>query len=635
MSKNISFFPEDFEESNVFFRNKNNKSKDKFVLNVSNVINKSLEDKLSIEVSERSKSDSILNSEIKNMGYIFNNSISGILSDNMLLHEQINDINDKVRDNNFKVGDSLIDLNNNISALSNRVSYLKNSIKLLKTDDFEYNLTIDDTTIGSISFPKDVILKDVKYYDGKLSLYFNDSNENVVDIDITKIFDSIYKGDNGINVIGDKISLFIDPSSECDFLQVSSNGVKISGIVDKINYIVDNKINTISDSLSDMDKKLNLKIDSISEKSEKMIRSSINSSSLIDDINKNSSSIEELKNKIIFNESKFNDIDNKINELNSDNDLLLSNININDDDINIGTSSSTITINTIKDERIKVVDSSGSHDISYLSDFDVKLNDYITKEELENKKYALSNDLDNFVLKQSLTNVILSFNKKEELYLNEINRLNNSLKDLLNRVKLIEGRIYHSYQIKEVINNSKLTNDSIELTLFNDVVYSDNSAIIIPDNTTVNLNLNGFKIHSTSNDIMFVVGSNSMLNIFGGEYIGYHPMATSKKNGIINVLDGSYVSNYTCFQTNGGVLNITGGVFKADNNNKSIMSKNTIKRVDSKRFKGNIIISGGKFINFDPSNCVNEYPKISFVKNGYKVVEEKEENYIIYKVIPK
>ena len=42
--------------------------------------------------------------------------------------------------------------------------------------------------------------------------------------------------------------------------------------------------------------------------------------------------------------------------------------------------------------------------------------------------------------------------------------------------------------------------------------------------------------------------------------------------------------------------------------------------------KGTLIINGGTFVNFDPSNCTAEGAHTNFVADGYKVVPQTQTN---------
>lgn len=108
-------------------------------------------------------------------------------------------------------------------------------------------------------------------------------------------------------------------------------------------------------------------------------------------------------------------------------------------------------------------------------------------------------------------------------------------------------------------------------------------------------------------------------------------------NLIIN--GGEFIGNVHCVYVYEGSLLINGGAFSIDQT--SDLNEGTtpygymINLLDSNRKNGTAtaVISGGRFINFDPSNCAAEGPTTNFVNSGYKVTSVKEDNNTIYSVV--
>ena len=73
-----------------------------------------------------------------------------------------------------------------------------------------------------------------------------------------------------------------------------------------------------------------------------------------------------------------------------------------------------------------------------------------------------------------------------------------------------------------------------------------------------------------------------------------------------------------------GQIEINGGEFKCQT------PKWTLNIKDKDRATASIVVKGGKFHGFDPSNCEVEGPNTNFVAPGYKVIEENG----IFEVIP-
>lgn len=101
----------------------------------------------------------------------------------------------------------------------------------------------------------------------------------------------------------------------------------------------------------------------------------------------------------------------------------------------------------------------------------------------------------------------------------------------------------------------------------------------------------------------------------------------AKDNGRI-VINGGYFTNVGAksvedsehfdliYASGNAQVEINGGEFKCET------PKWTLNIKDKDRNTANIIVKGGKFHGFDPSNCASEGPNTNFVAPGYKVVEE-------------
>lgn len=70
------------------------------------------------------------------------------------------------------------------------------------------------------------------------------------------------------------------------------------------------------------------------------------------------------------------------------------------------------------------------------------------------------------------------------------------------------------------------------------------------------------------------------------------------------------------YASGNGQIEINGGEFKCET------PKWTLNIKDKDRATASIVVKGGKFHGFDPSNCEVEGPNTNFVAPGYKVVEE-------------
>ena len=128
-------------------------------------------------------------------------------------------------------------------------------------------------------------------------------------------------------------------------------------------------------------------------------------------------------------------------------------------------------------------------------------------------------------------------------------------------------------------------------------------ALIVDADTTINAGENG--------------GIDTGIN--GGYGINVRNGATLTING------GYYYGGGTAVQVQKGTLIINGGTFACEPYSNPTYGYNfLINCVDSayKNGTAKVIINGGTFVNFDPSNCTAEGAGTNFVADGYKVVSE-------------
>ena len=89
-------------------------------------------------------------------------------------------------------------------------------------------------------------------------------------------------------------------------------------------------------------------------------------------------------------------------------------------------------------------------------------------------------------------------------------------------------------------------------------------------------------------------------------------------------------------QVQKGTLIINGGTFACEPYSNPTYGYNfLINCLDSayKNGTAKVIINGGTFVNFDPSNCTAEGAHTNFVADGYKVVSEAHGNDTWYTVV--
>ena len=139
-------------------------------------------------------------------------------------------------------------------------------------------------------------------------------------------------------------------------------------------------------------------------------------------------------------------------------------------------------------------------------------------------------------------------------------------------------------------------------------------ALIVDANTTINATANG--------------GINTGVN--GGYGLNVRNDAT------LTINNGYYYGGGTTVQVQEGTLVINGGTFACEPFGDPYGYNFMINCIDSayKNGTAKVIIKGGTFINFDPSNCSAEGAGTNFVAAGYKVTSEKKGSDIYYTVVP-
>ena len=101
-----------------------------------------------------------------------------------------------------------------------------------------------------------------------------------------------------------------------------------------------------------------------------------------------------------------------------------------------------------------------------------------------------------------------------------------------------------------------------------------------------------------------------------------------RKGATLTINDGYYYGGGTAVQVQEGTLVINGGTFACEPFGDPYGYNFLINCLDSayKNGTAKVVIQGGTFINFDPSNCTAEGAHTNFVADGYKVVSQTQTN---------
>ena len=190
-----------------------------------------------------------------------------------------------------------------------------------------------------------------------------------------------------------------------------------------------------------------------------------------------------------------------------------------------------------------------------------------------------------------------------------------------------------------------------EVTVDSDT-YTNNSADTVEARLTITvpttLNLNAKIVtpddmgNNDTNFCALIVDANTTINatenggIDTGTNGGY---ALNVRNGAtLTINGGNYYGGGTAVQVQKGTLIINGGTFACEPYSNPVYgSKYLINCIDAAYKDGSakIIIKGGTFINFDPSDSASENPHGNFVADGYKVISEVHGEDTWYTVVPK
>ena len=127
------------------------------------------------------------------------------------------------------------------------------------------------------------------------------------------------------------------------------------------------------------------------------------------------------------------------------------------------------------------------------------------------------------------------------------------------------------------------------------------------------------------------------LNPSEGEYAGGPYVAHVAGEGIVvTVNGGTYHGGGTVFNVQMGTLIVNGGFFQVTPDVDTNDYRYTLNCIDANYKNGTakIIVKGGTFVNFDPSNNAAEGAGTNFVADGYKVISEVHGEDTWYTVVP-
>lgn len=110
----------------------------------------------------------------------------------------------------------------------------------------------------------------------------------------------------------------------------------------------------------------------------------------------------------------------------------------------------------------------------------------------------------------------------------------------------------------------------------------------------------------------------------GGPYVAH----VNGEGIVVTVNGGNYYGGGTVFNVEKGTLIVSGGFFQVTPDIDTNDYRYVLNCIDANYKNGtaNIIVKGGTFVNFDPSNNLAEGAGTNFVADGYHVVSETQTN---------
>ena len=161
------------------------------------------------------------------------------------------------------------------------------------------------------------------------------------------------------------------------------------------------------------------------------------------------------------------------------------------------------------------------------------------------------------------------------------------------------------------------------------VNFGDNRVVLdLPAATSATANWIGVRV--AGGDVVFNANNGGVQTAANGELYAV-AVGTTTTTANLTINGGTYIGGTTAVQVTKGTLTINGGFFRAYIEGEDEYNANPaylINCIDANYKDGSakVIITGGTFVNFDPSNNAAEGAGTNFVADGYKVVSEAQTN---------
>ena len=194
--------------------------------------------------------------------------------------------------------------------------------------------------------------------------------------------------------------------------------------------------------------------------------------------------------------------------------------------------------------------------------------------------------------------------------------------------------------------NDNITADETKTTAADRVIVKEPTTLYLGATYTVPGSLedsNNWAALYVTKDLTINASSNGGINCLdktdaSASYIGGPYVAHIAGEGItVTVNGGNYYGGGTIFNVQQGTLVVNDGFFQVAPDIGTHDYRYVLNCVDAnyKNDTAKIIVKGGTYVNFDPSNNAAEGAGTNFVADGYKVVSEAHGADTWYTVVPK
>lgn len=202
-----------------------------------------------------------------------------------------------------------------------------------------------------------------------------------------------------------------------------------------------------------------------------------------------------------------------------------------------------------------------------------------------------------------------------------------------------------SWNIPEDGGINKMTSNGGIYNITEDITTTSVIGFGIVASGKYRYNLNGHNVATTNKNYLMFLRGTVNVSVYGDGKMANNGEGyccwVSSENAILNIYGGNFEGKTHTLYAEKGTINVYGGVFKLTNADTADRDKNgnlkfLLNCYDSSYTSGiaKINVYGGKFYEFNPSESYGEPgAPISYVANGYHVIETEENGVKVYEVV--